>query len=123
MNSHQDYPPAPARRTPSPAQIERACHPTTTDRALTALGWYAPELTGAAITAGAAATVWAPLGLITAALGVRIVADRVRLARRTRQVTAERTATPTDGNADPDSHTDTTETARPERDHSDEEVA
>lgn len=111
------------RRTPSPAQIERACHPTTKDRAITALGWYTPELTGAAITAGAAATVWAPLGLITAALGARIAVDRVRLARRNRQVTAERTATPTDSNADPDSRADTTETDRPERDHTDEEVA
>lgn len=122
MNTHHDYPPTPARRTPSPAQIERACHPTATDRALTALGWYTPELTGAAITAVTAATVWAPLGLISAVLGARIALDRVRLARRNRQVTTATATNHADTSADT-AQRDRSETDRPERDRSDEEVA
>lgn len=119
MNTH-DSTSTPGRRAPSPAQIERACHPTAKDRALTALGWYAPELTAAGAAAGAAATVWAPLGLISAALGVRIIADRVRLARRNRRVTAARPTTSTAHAADT---AESEDPDRAERHHSDEEVA
>lgn len=86
--------------------------PTRRDRALTALAWYSPELIAAGVTAGAAATVWAPLGLISAALAARIVADSVSIARSNRKVAAQRATTPTDGNAE-----------NAEKDQHEEEVA
>lgn len=59
-----------------------AARPGRAKRALNVVGWYTPELVGAAATAAAAATVWGPLGLLSAALGVRIVADQAVLAHR-----------------------------------------
>lgn len=56
------------------------------DRAVSAVAWYVPELTGAAAAGTAAATVWAPLGAISAALAAWIASDQVRLARERRRV-------------------------------------
>ena len=67
-------------------------HNTTTDRpgpftrVGNALAWYTPELTVAAASAGAAATVWAPLGVISAACGARIATNQINLARANRRV-------------------------------------
>lgn len=76
-------------------------HDTTTDRpgpfsrVTNTLAWYSPELTVAAASAGAAATVWAPLGAISVALGGWIAADQVNIARANRrvrrQITEQRT--------------------------------
>lgn len=72
---------------------------TTTDRpgpckrASSLVAWYMPELTGAAVSAGAAATVWAPLGVISGALAAWIATDQVNVARahrRTRREVAQR---------------------------------
>jgi len=70
-------------------------HNTTTDRpgpfqrVGNALAWYTPELAVAAASAGAAATVWAPLGVITAACGARIASHQINLARANRRVRRE----------------------------------
>lgn len=92
-------------RRPTDAQIERACHPSVADRAITEVGYVLPELTGAAVTGAAAATVWAPLGLIAAALVAKAAGERVWIAwcnhraRTPRPATVcrrEETAEPTD---------------------------
>ncbi|GAA5128892.1 hypothetical protein [Haloechinothrix salitolerans] len=59
------------------------------NRVASALAWYTPELTGAAVSAGAAATVWAPLGAISAALGAWIATDQVNAARARRHARRE----------------------------------
>jgi len=58
-------------------------------RALNTVVWYTPELTAAAITAGAAAAVWAPLGVLTAACGARIATDQINRARTRRRFRRE----------------------------------
>lgn len=58
-------------------------------RATSAVAWYGPELIGIAVTAGAAATAWAPLGVVSAALGAWIAADQVNIARQNRRVLGE----------------------------------
>lgn len=80
MNT-RNTPPEPDNRTD--ADTER---PGPWDRAVSAVAWYAPELTGAAAAGAAAATVWAPLGAISAALAAWIASDQVRLARERRRV-------------------------------------
>lgn len=54
-------------------------------RVLNTVVWYTPELTAAAVTAGAAVTVWAPLGVLSAACGARIATDQINLARTRRR--------------------------------------
>lgn len=95
MTRHDDDLPAVPRRRhrrPTDTEIERACHPGVGDRALTALGYYTPELTTAAVAAGAAATVWAPLALVSAAALGKVAGERVLTAWRNRA----RTNRPTD---------------------------
>jgi len=66
------------------------------------LAWYTPELTVAAASAGAAATVWAPLGVIAAACGARIATNQINLARANRRVRRQITEQHTDrGQLDP----------------------
>lgn len=61
----------------------------TTNRVASALAWYTPELTGAAVAGAAAATVWAPLGAISAALAAWIATDQVTVARARRRAHRE----------------------------------
>lgn len=56
--------------------------PTVLDRAVSGLAWYAPELITAGVAAAAAATVWAPLGFVSVAVGGWIATDRIVTARR-----------------------------------------
>ncbi len=59
------------------------------NRVASAVAWYTPELTGAAVAGAAAVTVWAPLGAISAALGAWIATDQVNAARARRRVRRE----------------------------------
>ena len=63
--------------------------PGPIDRVLNAVAWYTPELTGAAVTAGAAAAIWAPLGMLSAACGARIAADQINRARERHRIRRE----------------------------------
>jgi len=63
--------------------------PGPINHALSAVAWYTPELAGVAVTTAAAATVWPPLAVISAALAGRIAHDQLRLAARNRRVRRE----------------------------------
>ncbi|MPY82597.1 MAG: hypothetical protein GEV00_04605 [Actinophytocola sp.] len=76
MSTHNTQP-EPETNTARPGPLQRLGN---------ALAWYTPELSVAAASAGAAATVWAPLGVITAACGARIATNQINLARANRRV-------------------------------------
>ena len=73
-------PPEPDTNTDRPGPLQRLGN---------ALAWYTPELTVAAASAGAAAAVWAPLGVISAACGARIATNQINLTRANRRVRRE----------------------------------
>lgn len=54
------------------------------NRAVSAVAWYAPELITAGVAAGAAVTVWQPLGLVSVAVAGWIATERALLFRRSR---------------------------------------
>jgi len=76
------------RHTPSEPDTNTD-RPGPFKRVTDALAWYSPELIVAAASGGAAATVWAPLGVVSAALGGWIAVDQVNLARANRRVRRE----------------------------------
>lgn len=73
-----------APRRGSAGRIARATDQRLIDRAVSAVAWYTPELATAGASAGAAVTVWAPFGVVSAAVCGWIVSDQVLAARRTR---------------------------------------
>lgn len=74
-----------SKRKTQPEADTGTGRPGPLTRVASTVVWYAPELTGVAASAGAAATVWAPLGAIGAALGAWIATDQVNIARARRQ--------------------------------------
>lgn len=80
---HEDLTPVPRRELapPTPEEADRVMNATRLDRALSWLGWWILELTGA-LVAAVAATIWPPLLLVTVALLVWIALDPWRQRRR-----------------------------------------
>lgn len=70
-----------SKRTTRPEPNNSTDRPRPLKRLASTVVWYSPELTGAAVSAGAAATVWAPLGAVGVALGAWIATDQVNIAR------------------------------------------
>lgn len=80
---HEDLTPVPRRELPppTPEEADRVMNATRLDRALSWLGWWILELTGA-LVAAVAATIWPLLLLVTVALLVWIALDPWRQRRR-----------------------------------------
>lgn len=80
---NEDLTPVPRRELPppTPEEADRVMNATRLDRALSWLGWWILELTGA-LVAAVAATIWPPLLLVTVALLVWIALDPWRQRRR-----------------------------------------
>lgn len=72
------------RPEPSHSRDVSTDRPGPLKRLASTVVWYSPELTGVAVSAGAAATVWAPLGALGVALGAWIATDQVNIARERR---------------------------------------
>lgn len=92
------------------------------NRVASALAWYTPELTGAAVSAGAAATVWAPLGAISAALTAWIATDQVNAARARRHARREVEQRAQRAQLDPAEHHDDQDDGAQDNAHADDDA-